>query len=198
MNPMTLSTAASGRCRGWPLVARAAVPRLLVAAGVCLGLTGVTAAQPRIEGQRAVTGRLAEIVDNVRANEELYRNLDYEFRWRYELLRDATPEEHLAKEFDRDVRAVWQDGMQYLHWHHEEPTFVKTYTLGYDGTTTRVLDQTRDQDLVNIHEGLFTNPQLRHPHTLAAWWWVAGVGLLVAAAVLLWWRAGPDWKLFFR
>jgi hypothetical protein len=130
-------------------------------------------ARVKIEGRRQVTGRLAEIVENVRANEELYRNLEYTFVYERELLRDPRPgeEQSLVRRRRIKTRCVWQNGMAWLRWDYSDlpvqgAEITRTCRLAYDGRTTRILDHTPGQDIVNIHDGLFMDSQMRRPHTL--------------------------------
>jgi hypothetical protein len=127
----------------------------------------------KVEGRRQVTGRLAEIVENVRANEELYRDLEYTFHYEGELLRDPRPgeEQSLVRTRRIQTRCVWQNGMAWLRWDYSDlpvqgAEITRTYRLAYDGRTTRILDHTPGQDIVNIHDGLFMDSQMRRPHTL--------------------------------
>jgi hypothetical protein len=110
-----------------------------------------------------------EIVENLRANEGLYRNIEVIFERHYRLGEPKNPRPDFVRKGETSERFVAQNGMIYLV--HEED-LVNTdgkqsredKLFGYDGQKSRLLGQ---KTIANIQEGLISRPPTFYPHDLS-------------------------------
>ncbi|MEJ7637226.1 MAG: hypothetical protein WKF75_04350 [Singulisphaera sp.] len=115
-------------------------------------------------------GPMAAIIEDVRANEDLYRNIEFVVRKTY---RVGTPMvshgEQIASE-DQSARVVLQDGLIYLNIVNptkrlDGATLSVDTLQGFDGETTRILEQNA---FANIHDGRREDARIAslRPYTL--------------------------------
>ena len=110
-----------------------------------------------------------EIADNVRANEQLYRNIELVFRWKYDLREpDAEANRDALKHLDAGVRCVLQDGLLYFKIDGtaegvDSKRASADTEQAFDGEYTRVYER---RWIGNIHHGRFQDGRLPRPHTL--------------------------------
>jgi hypothetical protein len=127
------------------------------------------------------------IIENVRANEELYQHLEVEMRWSYRLNKEAThrPESSLSDE--STLRCVLQDNLVFIK-RTQVAANVAGSSLnlkelyGYDGEMTRRLEG----DVGNLHHGRDEHWGLYRPHT-----WLLSRAFVVFP-LSLWLRGGKD------
>lgn len=111
--------------------------------------------------------RLTEIIQNVRANEELYRDIELRYRMDYDLLVDLGQQpDRTMKGIRLQSRSVLQKGLIYLKQDCKESTGdgksqqVNTHQ-GYDGKFLRLVEQ---DAIANIREDRLEDPRLVRPH----------------------------------
>jgi hypothetical protein len=113
-------------------------------------------------------GRMREVVENVRANEELYRNLEVRIRKHFQSGTFTHPQPNYIERAEGNARFVYQNGMVYFRNDEESKDLggnvQKPDTLlGYDGETMRIIEQNA---IANLREGWVDEPRLLRPHTM--------------------------------
>ena len=130
---------------------------------------GATVTAPCAVRANGATNEVREIADNVRANEQLYRNIELVFRWKYDLREpDAEANRDALKHLDAGVRCVLQDGLLYFKIDGtaeglDSKRASADTEQGFDGEYTRVYER---RWIGNIHHGRFQDGRLPRPHTL--------------------------------
>jgi len=113
------------------------------------------------------------IIENVRANEKLYDNMEYVIQQRYNRGVEEPVGGDAVKSYESNTRVVLQNEMIYLK-HDQEliaPNGAKISqdTLqGYDGALTRLVEQ---NSYANIRHERYCDPRVLPPHLflLSAW-----------------------------
>lgn len=121
-------------------------------------------------GGAAADDTMTKIVENVRANEALYCNIETVIHKTYKLGRPKILIDDFTKTESRKSRVVLQGELTYLRIDgHSEAVGKASQNLdtlqGYDGLTTRVVEQ---DAFANIHDGKFTDYRIGHadPYTM--------------------------------
>jgi hypothetical protein len=117
--------------------------------------------------------RLAQVIENVRANEEIYRDIEVIV---HRTMRLGNPKHilpNLAKSIDTTGRTIFQNELAYFK--KDESTTViagkdqpyKTFDTGsvrgFDGQVTRAVEQ---NSYANLVEGRRDDPRMVRPHTM--------------------------------
>jgi hypothetical protein len=112
---------------------------------------------------------MSDIIENVRANEQVNRDFEVVFRRNYRLGKPTTTQPEFVKSANATSRFVYQNGMIY-HRNDETQinvggtTFRPDVLLGYDGNTMRSVMQNA---VANIADGPFRyDAMLFRPHTM--------------------------------
>lgn len=110
--------------------------------------------------------RLQEVVANVRASEQLYRNIEVRIRQTYETAKsDPTPFDFKYKSYAKEYRFVGQNGLHYVRFdlvgEGMDGRRIEDHPVqGYDGEFTR----NERNKIVNIRQGCDEPPMLFAPH----------------------------------
>lgn len=111
---------------------------------------------------------IEELTEEVRANEDLYRDIEFKIHVHYKLAPDAPRISHWLDGYDRDAWVVYQGDRLFFkdedmqHRVDGESKLIDTIQ-GYDGKETRQVEQ---RDIANIHDDRYEDPRLIRPHTL--------------------------------
>lgn len=109
---------------------------------------------------------IEDIIDNVRANEKLYENIEMVVRRSYERHLPDFPGGRAVQSYEVKARIVLQDELIYLK-HDQQIRDVEGKSVsqdclhGYDGEVTRMVEQ---NSYANIHSGKVRDPRALEPH----------------------------------
>lgn len=143
---------------------------------------------------RAADAAMAPIVENVRVNEELYRNVEVIYLKTYRLNKDCPDVPKFSvNQNDNSFRCVSQNGMLYVQESGAvsavDGRSTKTSNrLGYDGELTRVLKD----GVANVHDGRKEPCSVFRPHV----WALSKPQMCFPLSLLL--RGGADLRKFPR
>lgn len=118
--------------------------------------------------------RMADIVRNVRANEELYKNREVIVDYRYALVDPEYFVGGFVKSTRGNYRVVLQDGLSYVKRFLPQPTFNgrngnANRLQGWDGEVTRAVEQDAYCNLIKGKRNDDYCFYIINPHTLPLW-----------------------------
>jgi hypothetical protein len=141
-------------------------PGALVAWLVVLAMSTASRLPAAVPEDGGVT--IEELTEEVRANEDLYRDIEFRMHVRYKLSPDVPRGPIHLNSFDRRAWVVYQGDRLFFQDEDEQRRVDGQSKLidtiqGYDGQITRQVEQ---RDIANIHDGRYEDPRLLRPHTL--------------------------------